>query len=74
MKIEGWYVDAMEQMLGQLLQQQAKQDFSVEELAEMLLDPETGDGRQLTPDEHLGTLAICVAILARRLARVDVPT
>ena len=72
--VPGWYVDAMEQNLGMLVMQQRERGLSVQELVELLLDPSTSDGRTLDFQEHLRTLAICVAIAVRRLARVDMPT
>lgn len=72
--IPGWYVDAMEQNLGQLVAIQAHREMTVDELVEMFKNPEVrGDGTALSKDEHVVTLAICVAILLRRLARVDMP-
>ena len=71
--IEGWLVDAMEQMLGQLTLMQRQRDLSVEELAELLMDQSTGDGGVLTDEEHRRTMAVCMAIMLRRLAVIDVP-
>lgn len=71
--IEGWLVDAMEQLLGQLMVMQRQKDLSVEELAEMLMDKSTGDGTVLSDDEHRRTMAVCMAIMLRRLAVIDVP-
>lgn len=71
--IPGWYVDAMEQNLGMLVTQQREADRSVEQLVELFLDPATNDGGELSMDEHLRTVALCLAICVRRLARVDMP-
>ena len=69
--IPGWYVDAMEQRLGQLTLHQRQKPLTVEQLADLMLDPATDSG-ELTPEEHRMTLAVCLAITVRRLALVDV--
>lgn len=66
----------MEQNLGGMIARQRAGDFPVEELVELLMDPHTNnpDGsvaNSLTAEEHVQSLALCVAILVRRLARVD---
>ena len=70
--LPGWYVDAMEQNLGALVVQQREAQQSVEELAELILNPTSNQGT-MSPEEHLQTLAVCMAILIRRLVRVDTP-
>lgn len=70
--IPGWYVDAMEQNLGMLVTTQRKAGQSVEQLAELFMDPSSSSG-VLSPEEHMTTMAICLAICVRRLARVDMP-
>lgn len=72
--IEGWKIDAMEQLLGQLIVVQRAKNMTVEQLAEMAMDRHTTDGDELTPEKHRETLAICLAICLRRLAVVDVTT
>lgn len=70
--IPGWYVDAMEQNLGLIINKQREKSPSVEQVVELFMDPATStEGVSLTPDEHLWTLAVCLAICVRRLARVD---
>lgn len=71
-KLPGWYVDAMEQNLGALVVQQRDANYSVEDLAELVLNPASAQG-VMSPEEHLQTLAVCMAILIRRLVRVDSP-
>lgn len=73
--IPGWYMDAMEQNLGILIDSARRADLSVEFLAQHLADPAFADdsGQVLDPQEHVGTLALCLAIAIRRLARVDMP-
>lgn len=74
-KIPGWYVDAIEQNLGVMIAATRKSDETVEQIATKLLDPHVqGTQTHLTTEEHMQTLAICVAILIRRLARIDMPT
>lgn len=69
--VEGWFLDAMEQQLGQLMLQQRKYDLTVEELCDLMMDPSTHTG-QLSVEEHRATLAVCAAILLRRLSQLDV--
>ena len=70
--IPGWQIDAMEQLLGQLMVMQRSKNLSVEELVDMLMDRSAGD-TTLTPEQHRRTMAICIAIMLRRLSVVDVP-
>lgn len=71
--LAGWYVDAVEQNLGLMVQLQRTAGQSVDELVEVFLDPKTPTGA-LSPEEHIKTMAVCLAICVRRLARVDMPS
>lgn len=75
-EIPGWYVDAVEQNLGIMANSVRKNDLSIEWLTEQLSSPEflDGTGKVLAPDTHVQTLALCVAVLLRRLARVEIAT
>lgn len=74
-EIPGWWSDAMEQALGLLIAQQRETNHSLEELTGILLDPEVRNSNEkLSTEEHMNTLALCVAICVRRLARIDMPT
>lgn len=73
--LPGWYVDAIEQNLGVMIASQRQAGESVEQIATKLLDPHVqGSNEHLSDEQHVQTLAICVAILIRRLARIDMPT
>jgi hypothetical protein len=70
--IPGWYMDAMEQGLGQIVASVRENDTSVQELTEMFLDPRSSGGADLTQKQHVETMALCLALATRRLAIVDV--
>jgi hypothetical protein len=73
--IPGWYIDAIEQQMGQFVNLTARIDTPVEVLAAQLSNRFDENGEEmLTVQEHVDTLALSVAILIRRLARVDTPT
>lgn len=70
--VPGWYVDALEQGIGQIVVMTRKQDLSVKDLTALFMDPATDMNTNLTPEQHMQTMAICMAIMVRRLAVVDV--
>lgn len=74
--IPGWYVDAMEQNIGQLVVRQREKQVPVQGLIDYLLEPEyrdqDGKVQRMTDEEHRKTLAVCFAICIQRLSKVDV--
>lgn len=73
-EVAGWYMDAVEQRLGQIIAVARNNDIPTLALRDMFMDPTTADGTELPTVEHLQTLALSLAICVRRLARVDMPT
>jgi len=71
-EVPGWYVDALERGLGQIVVMARGKDLSVRDLTDLFMDPATDLHTNLTPEQHMQTMAICMAIMVRRLAVVDV--
>lgn len=72
----GWYVDSLEANLDLIIDTQRWDGESVEDLAKRFLDRTVRDRgeivAELTHDEHAKSLALCLAILVRKLARPNV--
>lgn len=72
-EMPGWYIDAVEQGMIDLVAMQREKELSVQELTEIMADPATNTRGDLSAEQHVGALALAVALLIRRLARVDMP-
>lgn len=74
----GWYIDALEANLDIIIGAQRIERESVQDLAERFLDRTVRDRGvkvdELSHDDHAKSLAICLAILVRKLARPDAPS
>lgn len=66
----GWYVDGIETNLVSMIDIIRTRGTSVVEVANAILDPTiAANGEKLTPQEHMESMALSLAIMLSREAR-----